>query len=152
MTRRKLLTLAGLAAAAGRLAHGQAVSGVDPVGLRLLSRRRALEAARRLCAEGWRMRDGIWTGTVGPARHLIPVHLIAGNTYVFVFGVRPTNPQQALSLLDAEGKLVAEKSSASDPGLAAVLYEVPVSGRHHVFLHAPSDAPPCEVAAVYLYR
>ncbi|MGI8605014.1 MAG: hypothetical protein ACR2OZ_18745 [Verrucomicrobiales bacterium] len=151
MNRREMLRLAAAAAAACGLPGRQAQALEGPE-LRLLSRRRAVEAARRLCADGWRMRDGIWTGTLGASRHAIPVHLMAGNTYLFVLAIRPINSQHVFSLLDSFGKLVAEKSVVSDAGLAAVLCEAPASGRHHLFADAPSGSASSEVAAVYLYR
>ena len=153
MTRRRMIALAGAAlTAAGPVSstRGQTPPAGDP---RLLSRRRAFEAGRRLAADGWRLRDGVWTGQLGATqRRTIPVHLVAGNTYLFVMAVRPVNPAQVFSLLNAEGGLVAEKSVASDPGLAALLIEPPSSGRYHLLAEVPPDSFPCDAAVVYLYK
>jgi hypothetical protein len=153
MTRREIIRLAltGLAAAnLPGLALAQRGSAGDT---RLLSRRRALEARRRLAADGWRARDGVWIGQLnGTQRHAVPVHLIAGNTYLFVMALRPVNALQVFSVLDGEGRLVSEKSPASDPGLSALLFESPSSGRFHIFTEVPPESPTTEAALVYLYR
>jgi hypothetical protein len=153
MTRRKLLGLASAALTACGLDRGARGQMPDPFELRLRSRRRALEAARRLGADGWRVRDGVWAGRLGEGkRHAVPIHLIGGNSYLFVLAIRPINPNQVFSLLDGQGRLVAEKSVASDPGLAAVLYDPASSGLYHLFVDSQINTVLTEVAAAYLYR
>jgi hypothetical protein len=153
MTRRDILRLAAAGLAASNVpvpARAQRASAGD---IRLLARRRAIEARRRLAADGWRARDGVWSGQLNATqRHAIPVHLIAGNTYLFVMALRPVNALQVFSLLDAEGRLVSEKSAVSDPGLSALLVEPASSGRYHIFSEVPTDSPTTEAALVYLYR
>jgi hypothetical protein len=153
MTRREILRLAvtSLAAAGAPVpARAQRAAVGDT---RLLSRRRAIEARRRLAADGWRARDGVWSGQLNATqRHAIPVHLIAGNTYLFVMALRPVNALQVFSLLDSEGRLAGEKSAASDPGLSALLVEPATCGRYHIFTEVPADSPTIEAALVYLYR
>lgn len=143
-----------LAAAAGLLGwSGRAAAQGDATDLRQLARRRALEAARRLDADGWKVRDGLWNQRLTPGEpRLVPVHLIAANSYLFVAALRPVQPGLAFSLLDSGGRLLAEKSRASDAGLAALLFEPAASGRHYLMLETPAGAEVSEASTAYLYR
>jgi hypothetical protein len=153
MTRREIVSIALAALVAAKLPPALRAQRPGPGDTRSLSRRRALEARRRLAADGWRARDGVWNGQLnGTQRHAIPVHLVAGNTYLFVMALRPVNALQTFSLLDADGRLVGEKSAASDPGLSALLIEPPACGRYHIFSEVPEGSPTTEAALVYLYR
>src|SRR5205807_9936260 len=71
------------------------------------ARKAALDLAGAFSNEGFKMRDGHWSGTIKPKEHaLIAVNLYAGNQYWFSVGA--TEPAKKISVIvyDETGKLV----------------------------------------------
>ncbi len=153
MTRRHLLTLAAAVLAAPALPRRLAGQDVSPLDFSTLARRRAMEAARRLGAEGWRIRDHLLAHPVKPARPLLcPVHLIGGVQYLFLAAVRPLECRLRLRLLDEDGLPLAPLLPEGETRLSAVWHEPEATARAQLELTVPRDAAPGEVAALYVYR
>src|ERR1700745_1080171 len=71
----------------------------------------ALDLAGAFSNEGFKIRDGHWTGTTKPHEHaLIAVNLYAGNQYWFSVGATDTVKKLAVNVYDETGKLVESES------------------------------------------
>jgi hypothetical protein len=119
----------------------------------MLARRRALEAARRLTADGWKVRDQVLQHHLEPrATHLCPVHLIGGLDYLFVATIRPVEGRLQMRLLDEEGAPLAIALPDQETKLQAVWHTNPSTRRALVELSVPWDAAAGDLAALYVYR
>lgn len=153
MTRRRLLTLASALLASPQVIRRAPAQELSPLDFSTLARRRAVEAARRLAAEGWKVRDQILTLSLSPGRlRLCPLVLIGGVQYVFLAAARPLECRLRLRLLDEEGLPLAALLPDQETRLAAVWHEATTTQRAQLELTLPHDASAGEVAALYLYR
>jgi len=76
------------------------------------ARKAALDLAGAFSNEGFKMRDGHWSGTIKPKEHaLIAVNLYAGNQYWFSVGA--TEPAKK----DRDQRLRRDREAGSDRGL-----------------------------------
>ena len=153
MTRRRLLTLAGTLLAVPPALPGLRAQEVMPLDFVMLARRRATEAARRLAADGWRVRDQVFTQRlVGGQMVRAPVHLVRGVQYLFITTARPIECRFHVRLLAATGWPLAELIPEEDSRLAAVWHEPSTTARCLLEFTVPDDAPPGDAAALYVYR
>src|ERR1700758_4022335 len=75
------------------------------------ARKAALDLAGAFSNEGFKIRDGHWSGTIKPHEHaLIAVNLYAGNQYWFSVGATDSAKKLAVSVYDETGKLVETES------------------------------------------
>src|SRR5256714_13181628 len=75
------------------------------------ARKAALDLAGAFTNEGFKMRDGHWSGTIKPKEHaLIAVNLYAGNQYWFSVGAVEPAKKISVSLYDETGKLMETES------------------------------------------
>ena len=75
------------------------------------ARKAALDLAGAFSNEGFKMRDGHWSGTIKPKDHaLIAVNLYAGNQYWFSVGATEPAKKISVNLYDETGKLVQTES------------------------------------------
>ena len=151
MTRRRLLTVAaGLCSA-----RAESLSaGPEPVTESLsMARRRVLETSRRLAADGWKVREGLFTAHLKPGQTIVvPVHLIEGVQYLFAGVSRPSDRAFSFDLLDADGRLLAAALSMDDARTDAVLHTAAVSALCHVRLRTLPRSLPADIALLYVYR
>lgn len=153
MTRRHVLTLAAAVLAPATLPPPARAQEVTPVDFAMLARRRALEAARRLTADGWKVRDQVLHHHLEPrATHLCPVFLIGGLEYLFVATIRPVEGRLQMRLLDEEGAPLATALPDQETKLQAVWHTNPSTRRALVELSVPWDAAAGDLAALYVYR
>jgi hypothetical protein len=91
-----------------------------------------LDLAGAFSNEGFKMRDGHWTGTIKTNEHaLIAVNLYAGNQYWFSVGAVEPAKKVEVTLYDENGKLVPTESY--DEGQrAAAGYSPTSSGQYYV--------------------
>ncbi len=151
MTRRRLLTCAATLWTA-RFLPSDAVAAEDEES-RLIASRRTIEASRRLAADGWRVRDGLFTtGLTADQPVYVPVHLIGGVQYLFTAACRPTEQAFTMDLLDSEGRLLADGLAVDDVRGSAVLHAPERSQRCHLRLGLRSGALPAQAAVLYVYR
>ncbi len=82
--------------------------------------------------EGFKLRDGNWTGIVevGKAK-IIQVNLYAGNQYWFTLGSVPAAKKLEITIYDETGKPV-EADSDQGPSVAVAGYEAKASGVYYV--------------------
>src|SRR6266478_458988 len=96
------------------------------------ARRAALDLAGAFSNEGFKMRDGHWSGMIKPKEHtLIAVNLYAGNHYWFSVGATEKAKKLAVSVYDESGQqVVTESYSAGDK--AAAGFSPTNSGQYYV--------------------
>jgi hypothetical protein len=153
MTRRDLLTLAAATLVPGAWPRYAGAQEVTPVDFAALARRRALEAARRLTSEGWKVRDHLLAHHLEPrGTHLCPVHLIGGIEYVFVATIRPVEGRLQMRLLDEDGTPIADSLPDQQTKLQAVWHVTPATRRALLEFNVPWDAAAGDLAAMYVYR
>lgn len=131
-------------AAATALAEPESDSEVN-------ARKAALDLAGAFTNEGFKMRDGHWTGTIKPKDHaLIAVNLYAGNQYWFSVGATEPAKKIAVNVYDETGKLVQTESYSEDEKAAAG-FSPTSSGQYYVMVDlVEGDAS--SVCLIYSYK
>jgi len=90
------------------VASAQEVQAEPPVETDVSARSKALELAGAWSNDGYKIRDGYWSGELEPNRSkFLEVNLFAGNEYWFSGAVVPPARKIAVSLFDGKGKPVA---------------------------------------------
>jgi hypothetical protein len=115
------------------------------------ARKAALDLAGAFTNEGFKMRDGHWSGTIKPKDHaLIAVNLYAGNQYWFSVGATEPAKKIAVNVYDETGKLV-QTESYSENEKAAAGFSPTSSGQYYVMVDlVEGDAS--SVCLIYSYK
>ena len=115
------------------------------------ARKAALDLAGAFTNEGFKMRDGHWTGTIKPKEHaLIAVNLYAGNQYWFSVGATEPAKKISVNVYDETGKLM-DTESYSEGDKAAAGFSPTSSGQYYVLVDlVEGDAS--SVCLVYSYK
>jgi hypothetical protein len=111
----------------------------------------ALDLAGAFSNEGFKIRDGHWSGAIKPHEHvLIAVNLYAGNQYWFSVGATDTAKKLAISVYDETGKLV-ETESYNEGEKAAAGFSPTSSGQYYVMVDLV-EGNESSVCLVYSYK
>ena len=111
----------------------------------------ALDLAGAFSNEGFKIRDGHWSGTIKPHDHaLIAVNLYAGNQYWFSVGATDTAKKLAVNVYDETGKLV-QTESYNEGDKAAAGFSPTSSGQYYVMVDLV-DGNEASVCLVYSYK
>ena len=96
------------------------------------ARKAALDLAGAFSNDGFKIRDGHWSGMIKPKEHtLIAVNLYAGNHYWFSVGATEKAKKLAVAVYDESGQqVVTESYSAGDK--AAAGFSPANSGQYYV--------------------
>lgn len=114
-------------------------------------RARALELAGAFSNDGFKTRDGAWSGRLEPGEpRRIAVHLFAGNQYWFAAAVPETARAPRLTVYDPAGAPVPA-TAHEGPGLAAVGVTAGATGRYFVQIEAGGPAA-SDFNLVYLFK
>jgi hypothetical protein len=115
------------------------------------ARKAALDLAGAFTNEGFKMRDGHWSGTIKPKDHaLIAVNLYAGNQYWFSVGATEPAKKIGVNVYDETGKQVqAEGYSEGDK--AAAGFSPTSSGQYYVLVDL-LEGDASSVCLVYSYK
>ncbi len=115
------------------------------------ARKAALDLAGAFSNEGFKMRDGHWSGTIKPKEHaLIAVNLYAGNQYWFSVGATEPAKKISVNLYDETGKLV-QTEAYNEGEKAAAGFSPTSSGQYYVMVDlVEGDAG--SVCLVYSYK
>src|SRR5712692_10136248 len=98
------------------------------------ARKAALDLAGAFSNDGFKMRDGHWSGTIKPKDHaLVAVNLYAGNQYWFSVGATEPAKKIAVNLYDENGKQVVTESYSSGDKAAAG-FSPTSSGQYYVWV------------------
>jgi hypothetical protein len=145
MTSRRITVL--LAAAALAVAPVRAAETDSEVEARKL----ALDLAGAFANDGFKVRDGHWTGSVKKGdRAVVAVNLYAGNEYWFSVATGQKGTKFAVDLYDENGQPVTTEDFA-DEDKAAAGFSPTVSGQYFVSIAAP-EADTGTVCLVYSYK
>ena len=115
------------------------------------ARKSALDLAGAFTNEGFKMRDGHWSGTVKPKEPaLIAVNLYAGNQYWFSVGATEPAKKISVNLYDETGKLM-QTEAYSEGEKAAAGYSPTSSGQYYVLVDLV-EGNESSVCLVYSYK
>jgi hypothetical protein len=115
------------------------------------ARKAALDLANAFSNEGFKMRDGHWSGTIKPKEHaLIAVNLYAGNQYWFSVGATEPAKKISVNVYDETGKLV-QTDRYNDGEKAAAGFSPTSSGQYYVLLDLV-EGNESSVCLVYSYK
>jgi len=115
------------------------------------ARKAALDLAGAFSNEGFKMRDGHWSGTIKPKEHaLIAVNLYAGNQYWFSVGATEPAKKISVNLYDETGKLV-QAESYNEGEKAAAGFSPTSSGQYYVLVDLVEGGE-SSVCLVYSYK
>src|SRR6266545_2045495 len=114
-------------------------------------RQPALDLAGAFSNEGFKMRDGHWSGTIKPKEHvLVAVKLYAGNQYWFAVGATEPAKKISVNVYDETGKLV-QTESYNEGGKAAAGFSPTSSGQYYVLVDL-AEGNESSVCLVYSYK
>jgi hypothetical protein len=113
-------------------ASGSVVTALPETDKEVEARRAALDLAGAFSNDGFKIRDGHWSGMIKPKEHtLIAVNLYAGNHYWFSVGATEKAKKLAVSVYDESGQqVVTESYSAGDK--AAAGFSPTNSGQYYI--------------------
>ena len=115
------------------------------------ARKAALDLAGAFSNEGFKMRDGHWSGTIKPKDHaLIAVNLYSGNQYWFSVGATEPAKKISVNVYDETGKLVQTESYSEDEKAAAG-FSPTSSGQYYVMVDLV-EGNESSVCLVYSYK
>src|SRR6266702_3814131 len=115
------------------------------------ARKAALDLAGAFSNEGFKMRDGHWSGTIKPKEHaLIAVNLYSGNQYWFSVGATEPAKKISVNVYDEIGKLV-QTESYNEGEKAAAGFSPASSGQYYVLVDLV-EGNESSVCLVYSYK
>lgn len=142
--KRLLLSLAGAALAT-------AAAFAAPTDDEVAARRTALEVAGAFGNDGFKLRDGNWTGMVEIGKpKVIQVNLYAGNQYWFTLGSVPAAKKVLVTIFDEAGKPV-ETDPYSEASVAAAGFSPATSGSYYVKVEE-TEGTAAAFCLVYSYK
>ena len=144
MTFRRNILIAAAALAMAPFSLAETDSEVE-------ARKIALDLAGAFANDGFKVRDGHWTGSVKKGdRALVAVNLYAGNEYWFSVAAASKEQKVAVNLYDENGQPVPTEDFVQDERAAAG-YSPTISGQYFVSIAAP-EADTGTVCLVYSYK
>ena len=115
------------------------------------ARRTALDIAGAFTNEGFKLRDGYWSGSFAQGKSkVIQVNLYAGNQYYFTVGATPSAKKVLVTVYDETGKLV-KSDPFQDTSVAAAGFSPDNSGIFFVKVEVVEGAA-AEYCLVYSYK
>ena len=110
-----------------------------------------LDLAGAFSNDGFKLRDGHWTGTIKPHEHaLISVNLYAGNQYWFSTATTGKAKKISLDLYDESGKpVVTENYNSNDKASAGFS---PVNSGQYFVSIGLLEGEPATFCLVYSYK
>ena len=115
------------------------------------ARKVALDLAGAFANDGFKVRDGYWTGTVKQGdRAVVAVNLYAGNEYWFSVAGADKGPKFSLGVYDENGKPV-EPEDFAEEDKAAAGFSPAISGQYFVSIAAP-EGDTGTLCLVYSYK
>ena len=132
-------------------AYGFAVTALAETDKEVEARKAALDLAGAFSNDGFKIRDGHWSGMIRPKEHtLIAVNLYAGNHYWFSVGATEKAKKLAVAVYDESGQqVVTESYSAGDK--AAAGFSPTNSGQYYVSVGL-IDGEESGVCFLYSYK
>jgi hypothetical protein len=146
----KLFPVSLFCAAVLALAPARSFAGTD-TDAETTARISALDVAGAFSNDGFKIRDGHWSGTLKPKDKaiLMTVNLYAGNQYFFAMGTQ-TDAKVALAVYDESGKKVSTETWM-DGNKFATSVAPATSGPYYVSLRLP-EGDPASFCLLYCYK
>jgi hypothetical protein len=130
---------------------GFALPALSETDQEVAAREQALEVAGAFSNDGFKIRDGHWSGQFAAReRKVIAVNLYAGNQYWFSVGATESGKHLTVELFDETGAPVPTDKFHAD-GKAAAGLSIANSGQYFVRVGLEEDAP-AGVCFVYSYK
>jgi hypothetical protein len=115
------------------------------------ARKAAQDIAGAFSNDGFKTRDGFWTGAIRPKESLlVQVNLYAGNQYWFSIGATDKAKKIAVTVFDEAGKPV-EVDTVQDGQKAAAGFSVEISGPYYVRIQE-LEGGPATFCLIYSYK
>ena len=115
------------------------------------ARSKALELAGAFSNDGYKIRDGYWSGEIETERpQFLEVNLFAGNVYWFSAAATPPARKIAVAVFDEKGQPV-DFQTYEDGAVAAAGFAPEVSGRYFVKL-AAVEGGKSQFCLLYSYK
>lgn len=115
------------------------------------ARSSALQLAGAFANDGYRLRDGYWSGDIEPGKPLfVSVNLFAGNEYWFSAAVNPPGRKLAVAVFDSSGAPL-EFQTHEDGAVAAAGFVPTTSGEYFVKLSL-LEGEKAEFCFLYSYK
>ena len=112
----------------------------------------ALEMAGAFTNDGYKIRDGHWTGQLKPnARQVIVVNLYAGNQYYFSLGSTDKAKKVSVTVFDETGKQVGDELFFQDRWRAAAGVSPVASGSYYVSIELV-EGEAADFCLLYSYK
>ena len=115
------------------------------------ARKVALDLAGAFSNDGFKIRDGHWSGAINPGEQaILAVNLYAGNQYWFSVGASANAKNLAVRVYDESGKPLRSEPY-EDEARAAAGFSPTVSGQYYVGI-GPVAGEPSTFCLVYSYK
>ena len=115
------------------------------------ARKLALDLAGAFANDGFKVRDGHWTGAIKKGeRAVVAVNLYAGNEYWFSVAAADKAPKFSVGLYDENGRPVVTEDFAEDEKAAAG-FSPTISGQYFVSI-AANEGDTGTFCLVYSYK
>jgi len=117
----------------------------------IATRRKALELAGAFANDGFKLRDGHWSGSIktGEAK-VVLVNLYAGNEYWFTVAAGPEAKKVSIKIYDEQGALV-ECDPYAESTTAAAGFTAAASGPYYIKIEE-TEGDPTAFCLVYSYK
>ena len=116
------------------------------------ARETALELAGGFTNDGYKIRDGHWSGELKPGSvQIVTVNLYAGNQYYFSLGATDKAKKVAVVVYDEVGKAVPEEQFFQDKQRAAAGVSPVASGPYYVSIKIV-DGEATDFCLLYSYK
>ena len=116
------------------------------------ARENALELAGSFTNDGYKIRDGHWTGVLQPhTPQLMTVNLYAGNQYYFSLGSTDKAKKVSVTVYDEMGHQVGDEQFFQDKRRAAAGVSLIASGPYYVSIPL-LEGDPADFCLLYSYK
>jgi len=124
---------------------------VAPPAETVTTRSRALELAGAFANDGYKIRDGFWSGTLEPGKpQFLQVNLFAGNEYWFSVASLVPTAKLSVGVFDESG-LPVQGEVFQDGATAAAGVIADASGKYFIRLEV-AEGDKAEFCLVYSYK
>ena len=112
----------------------------------------ALELAGAFTNDGYKIRDGHWSGLLKPgAPQVVAVNLYAGNQYYFSLGSTDKAKKVSVTVFDETGRQVGDELFFQDRARAAAGVSPVASGPYYVSIEL-LEGEPADFCLLYSYK
>ena len=115
------------------------------------SRSRALELAGAFANDGYKIRDGFWSGTLEPGKPLfVEVNLVSGNEYWFSTAALSPARKVSVDIFDQKGRPIQGERFQDGPTAAAGL--IAQTSGHYFVRVSLTEGEKADCCLVYSYK